>query len=140
VDPFQQQPHLDFSGVDSPPHNYQKQYKMSTKRIEGIDVLDVRALPGLFDYNKESQMAGKKYRRFAYGGDVFIADAEDPFCQELDNDNLFSITFGVNDEAQLSMTGFVTLSRYEKMKGFESRIKKLDIVNVVTNPEELASL
>lgn len=113
---------------------------MAQTKITGEDILLVNALPGEFNYNAESKMAGQTYRRFAFGGKVFISN--DPtFFNELDNGGVHTISLEVDDQGQLSMTGFIS---FKKMQGLKRNQVVLDSITVenykasaITNPEEI---
>ena len=50
--------------------------------------LEISALPGTFDYDKESKLKGQKYRRFKYNNTVFTVNVEHEFCTMYDNENI----------------------------------------------------
>ena len=77
----------------------------------GREALKARALPGLFDYDKESKLKGEKYRRFVLNGKAFIADVKDAFCTAFDNGEVYSIDVTSNDEGQLSLANFTTVKQ-----------------------------
>lgn len=109
---------------------------METKKITGMDVLDIQPLAGVFNYDAASKLAGKTYRRFAYNGTVFIANTEDPFCTAFDNSELYAVTFGINDEGQFSMVAFNTYNQVRNFKRFESEIKSFERTEITISEQE----
>lgn len=112
----------------------------TTKKITGMDVLDIQPLAGEFSYDENSQMKGKKYRRFSYNGVVFIAETEHRFCKDFDKAEVYAVTFGINEEGQFSLLAHNSYTQIENYKRFESKIKAFDRVVVESNPEELAAV
>ncbi len=51
-------------------------------------VLEVSALPGTFNYDDKSKMAGKQYRRFKYNNTAFTVSTEHEFCKFYDEERL----------------------------------------------------
>ena len=113
---------------------------MATTKITGEDILLVNPLAGDHKYAEGTKMEGQTYRRFSYGGKVFISN--DPaFYAELDNGGIHTISLDADDQGQLSMTGYIT---FKKMQGLKRNQVVLDSITVenykasaVTNPEEL---
>ena len=112
--------------------------------LKGREVLKVQSLAGTFDYSAESKLAGKKYRRFAYGGKVFIANTEDAFGTAFDSGNVYSVDLDSNAEGQLSLTGHTTIAQEINMAKTEVQLKAFTVENYVagklTKPEELLAL
>ena len=112
--------------------------------IKGREVLKVKAIAGTFDYSATSKLAGQKYRRFAQGGKVFIANEEDAFCKAFDAGNIYSVDLDSNDEGQLSMVGFTSIQQELNMAKTEVLLKSFTLENLIagkiTNPEELIEL
>jgi hypothetical protein len=50
--------------------------------------LEISALPGEFDYDKDSQLKGQKYRRFKYNNTVFTVNTAHEFCKMYDDENI----------------------------------------------------
>ncbi len=50
--------------------------------------LEISALPGIFNYDEKSKLAGQSYRRFKYNNTVFTVNAEHEFCTMYDNENI----------------------------------------------------
>lgn len=113
---------------------------MNTRKITGMDVLDVQALPGIFNYAEDTQLAGKTYRRFAYNGVVFTVNTEDAFCTDFDNGEIYAVTFGVNEQGQFSKLAHNNYKQVENLKRFESKVKAFERIAVEVSPEELAAL
>jgi hypothetical protein len=113
---------------------------MKTNKIEGRQVLDVQALAGTFKYADDTKLAGQTYRRFTYNGVVFTVNTEDKFCTDFDNDNLYAVTFGINEEGQFSKLAHNSQTQIENFARFESKLKAFDRIAVDANPEELATL
>ncbi len=99
---------------------------MAQVKIQAEDILLVNAIAGEFDYDKNSKMAGQKYRRFSYGGKVFISN--DPtFFVDLSNGNIHTISIDADDAGQLSMTGYIS---FTKMQGLKRNQVILDSITV----------
>ncbi len=70
-------------------------------------VLEISALPGTFDYDKNSQLAGQKYRRFKYDNTVFTVNADHEFCKFYDAESLGLVKIvPVKDEVDPSIIRF----------------------------------
>jgi hypothetical protein len=121
------------------PHNNLNRKKMSQTKIQGEDVLLVQQVSGDLPYDANSKMAGQKYRRFAFGGKVFISN-DASFYESLSKGDVHTISIAVNEEGKLSMTGFIT---YTRMQGLRKNQIVLDSITVenyravaLTNPED----
>lgn len=69
--------------------------------------LEISALPGIWDYSKDSQLAGKQYRRFKYDNTVFTVNAEHEFCRFYDEESLGLVKIvPVKDEVDPSIIRF----------------------------------
>jgi len=111
--------------------------------LKGREVLKVQALAGEFDYSATSALVGKKYRRFANGGKVFVANVEDPFCRAFDDGNIYSVDLDVNEEGQLSLIGHTTIQQELNMAKTEVILKAFTVENYISkavNFEELVAL
>ena len=112
--------------------------------LKGREALKVQPVAGTFPYAETSKLAGKKYRRFAYGGKVFIANAEDAFCSSFDAGNIYSVDLDSNDEGQLSLVGHTTIAQEINMAKTEVQLSAFTVENYVagklTKPEELLAL
>jgi hypothetical protein len=96
--------------------------------LKGRDVLKIKALPGELDYDKESKMKGKKYRRFAYDNAVFVANTEDAFCKQFDEDKLYSVDLlweQDGDKAQLSLMNNTSIDREINMARAEATLTSI---------------
>ena len=109
---------------------------METKKITGMDVLDIQPLAGTFNYDAASKLAGQTYRRFAYNGTVFTVNTQDAFCTAFDNSELYAVTFGVNNDSQFSMVAFNTYAQVRNFKRFESEIKSFERTEVTISEQE----
>ena len=117
---------------------------MATKQvvIEKEDILLVQALAGEFDYAKGTKMEGQKYRRFNYGGKVFISNDE-TFHTELEKGGVSKVTLDSDAEGQLSLTGYIT---FKKLQGLRKNQVMLDLITpetfmkVSANVKELEEL
>lgn len=112
------------------------------KEIKGRDVLKIQALPNVFDYNKESKMKGQKYRRFAFLGQVFVANVEDSFCAEFDSGKLYSVNVSVNVDGQLSFVGKTNIAQEVGMAQAEATLLQIQAsaTMVALTAEQLARL
>ena len=99
---------------------------MSQTKITAEDVLLVQQVSNDLPYDSESKMAGQTYRRFAYGGKVFISN-DQTFYTALANGDVHTISVDVNAEGKLSMTGFIT---YTRMQGLKRNQVILDSITV----------
>jgi hypothetical protein len=61
-------------------------------------------------------------------------------CTDFDNDNLYAVTFGINEEGQFSKLAHNSQTQIENFARFESKLKAFDRIAVDANPEELATL
>ena len=117
---------------------------MNTEELVGRAVLKIKAIAGEFDYSATSKLAGQKYRRFAQGGKVFIANKDDAFCKAFDEGNVYSIDLDTNEEGQLSMTGFTTIKQELNMAKTEVLLKSFTLENLlagkITDPDEIIAL
>ena len=112
---------------------------MAQTKIQEEDVLLVQAIAGDLPYKEDTKMAGKTYRRFNFGGKVFISN--DPtFYDALAKGDLHTITVDVNEEGKLAMTGFITYTRYKGMKRNQVELDSITVENVrataIANPED----
>lgn len=114
---------------------------MQTTEIKGREVLKIQSLAGTHDYavDKTSPMFGKKYRRFAYLGKAFVANAEDEFCKQFDKGEIYSADLGTNDEGQLSLVGYTDITREVKMAKAEATLTAITEMVALTT-EQLAVL
>ena len=117
---------------------------MNTEELVGRAVLKIKAIAGEFEYSATSKLAGQKYRRFAQGGKVFIANTADAFCTAFDHGNVYSIDLDTNEEGQLSMVGFTTITQEINMAKTEVLLKSFTLENMlagkIKNIEELVAL
>ena len=95
--------------------------------IDGDNVDFIKDIPGEFPYqpkitnedgvevpNEASPLFGKKYRRFAYDGKVFIAQTTDSFCSLYDNEELWSVRFTMDEAGNLSLVKGISINRATK--------------------------
>ena len=100
---------------------------LTTFTIDSDNVDFIKDIPGEFDYkptmedengikvpNPESPLYGKKYRRFAYDGKVFIAQTTDSFCALYDAEELWSVRFTQDDAGNLSLVKGISIGRATK--------------------------
>lgn len=108
--------------------------------IKGREVLKVQTIAGDMPYAKGTKMEGKTYRRFAYGGKVFIANTEDTFCADFDKGNIYSIDLDVNEEGLASLVGKTTIMQEVNMAKTEVMLASFTVENFVAGklaPESL---
>ena len=106
--------------------------KVKSFEIKGRDVLKLRALPGLHDYDKDSKMVDKKgtplqYRRFTFDGKCFIAQAEDMFCKAFDDNLLYSANFIEDDQEQYALVGYTNINQEVNMAKTEATLKSYTV-------------
>ena len=119
---------------------------MSTqiKEITGREVLKIQALAGEFPYNvaKESPMHGKKYRRFALLGQVFVANTEDSFCTEFDKGQLYSVNVMESVDPEdatrkvLSLVGKTNITQETNMAKAEATLERIAVSAKIPNLTE----
>ncbi len=93
--------------------------------LKGREILKIKALAGTFDYDKESKMNGKKYRRFSYNGAVFIANTEDNFVTLQENGKLYSADLELTmqgDKAVLSLLNYTSATQEKEMAKTEAEL------------------
>lgn len=127
--------------------------KMVTLEAEQVDF--IKALPGEFNFspkkddgegnqvpNTESPLYGKKYRRFAYGDAVFIANTEDEFCKLYDDEQLWKVMLTVNDAGQYSLVKGVSIKRTIATATTSATIKKIyrDVETTEINDDVMSQL
>jgi hypothetical protein len=122
------------------PHNNLNQKQMSQTKITAEDVLLVQQISNDLPYDASTKMAGKTYRRFAYGGKVFISNDAD-FYTALAKGDVHTISVDVNEEGKLSMTGFITYTRMQGLKRNQIVLESITVENyratVLSNPDEI---
>ncbi len=104
--------------------------------VTGEDVLLVQALAGEFDYAKGTKMEGQKYRRYNFGGKVFISNDE-VFYNAILNGGVSKITLDSNEEGQLSLTGYITFNQQIGLKRNQVMLDLITPDAFSTNPEAL---
>lgn len=122
------------------PHNNLNQKQMSQTKITAEDVLLVQQISNDLPYDANTKMAGKTYRRFAYAGKVFISNDVD-FYTALAKGDVHTISVDVNEQGQLSMTGFITYTRMQGLKRNQIVLESITVENyratVLSNPDEI---
>lgn len=113
---------------------------MSQTKITAEDVLLVQQISNDLPYDANTKMAGKTYRRFAYAGKVFISNDVD-FYTALAKGDVHTISVDVNEQGQLSMTGFITYTRMQGLKRNQIVLESITVENyratVLSNPDEI---
>ena len=94
--------------------------------IENQDVLMVQCVSEPLPYAEGTKMEGKKYRRYTYGGKVFISNDE-TFYQAVENGNVSKITLDSDDEGKLSLTGYITFTKLIGLKKNNLLLESLTI-------------
>ncbi len=104
----------------------------------------LRALPGTRTYNASSEQSryfGKEYRTFLYAGKAFTIPADDTFCTDMDNDNLYEVELEPTDEGY-NFIGHrsITRARNAHMAKVDMKAYTVEFVQTsrVLNPEDLA--
>ena len=119
--------------------NHLNSIKMSTE-IKGRQAMKIQAIAGELDYKAETKMAGKKYRRFAYDGHVFIANTEDAFCSTFDAGKIYSVSLDSNDDGQLSLVGHTSVAQELNMAKTEALLSVFTVENFVAGKVDYAEL
>jgi hypothetical protein len=133
-----------FGVVGDTPHSIKHESQiqnlnnMNIQEITGRQVLSISALPGTFDYavEKGTPMHGKKYRRFAFDGKVFVVNTEDAFCAEFDSGKLYSAKLSINDEGQLSIVGKTNIDQETNMAKAEATLNRIVTASKIPNLTE----
>lgn len=112
---------------------------MSEVRITGNDILLVQCISGLMPYAETSKMAGQSYRRYSYGGKVFISNDE-TFYTSLEKGGVNTITLAVNEEDKLSLTGYITFAKMIGLKRNNLMIEALTIESFTPGEVALSEL
>ena len=95
---------------------------MAQEKVEGQDVLLVQCISEPMEYAKGTKMEGQTYRRYNYGGKVFISN-DDTFHKEIESGGVSTITLDSDAEGQLSMTGYITFKKIIGMKRNEVMVE-----------------
>ena len=87
-------------------------------------------------------MKGQKYRRFAFLGQVFVANVIDSFCAEFDTGKLYSVAVSVNADGQLSFVGKTNIDQEVNMAKTEATLLKIQAsaTMVALTDEQLKAL
>ena len=96
--------------------------------IEKEDVLMVQCISALLPYAEDTKMKGQFYRRYSYGGKVFISNDE-TFYQAVEQGNVSKITLGTDAEDKLSLTGYITFSKLIGLKRNNLILDSLTVEN-----------
>ena len=117
------------------------------KRIEGKDVLLIQPLAGEHDYNvkETSPMFGKKFKRYSFGGLVFISN-DDEFQAQVKKGGLDTVTLEVNTDGErplASLTGFITTKQlvgFNRGRKALAAIEAIEVTSKAISEEELNAL
>ena len=93
--------------------------------LKGREVLKVKALAGTFNYDKDSKMNGKTYRRYSYNGAVFTANTEDNFVSLQESGKLYSADLELTmqgDKAVLSLLNYTSSVQEKEMMKTEAEL------------------
>ena len=123
------------------PHNNLNRNKMSQTKITAEDVLLVQQISNDMPYKTGTKMEGKTYRRFAYGGKVFISN-DASFYTSLANGDVHTISTEIDADGKWAMTGFITYTRMQGLRKNQALLESITATNVrvnaLANPEEAA--
>jgi hypothetical protein len=112
---------------------------MAQTKIQGEDVLLVQQISSDLPYAAGTKMEGKTYRRFTFGGKVFISDKAD-FYAALASGDVHTISIEANEDGKLAMTGFITYTRMQGLRKNQAILESITVENVragmLSNPEE----
>ena len=111
---------------------------MASIVIEKEDVLMVQCISALLPYDAETKMKGQFYRRYTYGGKVFISNDE-TFYNAIESGNVSKITLGTDDDGKLSLTGYITFSKLIGLKRNNLVLDSLTLESFA-KPETVAEL
>lgn len=87
-------------------------------KITGLDVLRVSPVgTTLFDYDKDSKMAGQKFRRYKFNGKAFAVNvSETQFIEAQSAGKLHQVNVEVNEAGQLSFVDCITAEQYKNFR------------------------
>lgn len=106
--------------------------------VSGQDVLNISQVSGDLPYALDTKMSGKSYRRFAYGGKVFISNDE-RFYASLSIGDVYSVNLGIDAEGQLSMFSFISFVRIKGLRRNEMELNSITTENyraTLVSPED----
>lgn len=112
--------------------------EMQIQEVAQRDVLKIQVLVGEHDYKVEkgTAMFGQKYKRFSYLGKAFIMNSADPFESLLKAGQLHSVSFGLNEDGQLSCVGYTTHEQETNMAKAVGTINKIITASKIPNLTE----
>lgn len=116
---------------------------MNTKKIEGAATMEISMVKGNLPYNaaEGAENYGKLYNRYTVDGVAFVAPTDSDFATRFGNDEaLHSVSFNVNDDDQLTLTGFITLAKFNSYDALTSKIEARKVAVSQGNLEMLAAL
>ena len=93
--------------------------------LKGREILKIKQLPGIFDYDKDSKMNGKKYRRYSYNGAAFAVNTEDNFVSLQETGKLYSADLDLTmqgDKAVLSLLNYTSAMQEKEMAKTEAEL------------------
>ena len=104
------------------------------------DCLMIRALSGTKPYDptktqKGSRYEGKSYRTLLYKGKGFTVIEDDPFCLDLDADNLDTVMLNITDDGY-EFLGHLSISRADKAH-YTKQKRKAFTVEFIQNSKAL---
>ena len=112
---------------------------MAQVNVEGQDVLLVQCISEPMEYDKDTKMAGQKYRRYNFGGKVFISNDE-TFYTAIENGGVSKITLDSNEEGQLGLTGYITFKKIIGMKRNQVMVELITPENFAVGKADVADL
>ena len=107
--------------------------------LKGREVLKIKSLAGIFNYDKDSKMNGKTYRRFSYNNAVFVVNTEDDFVTLKESGKLYSADLELTmqgDKAVLSLLNYTSSVQEKEMMKTEA---ELQFILNSFNPEKVDS-
>ena len=94
-----------------------------------------------YNVQEGSENFGRTYNRYAVDGVAFVSGSDSDFATRFTNDEpLHSVTFGVNDDGQYSLIGFITAKKFDAHHKATSNVKARETAILSGNLEALAAL
>jgi hypothetical protein len=96
-----------------------------TINLKGRDVLKIKRLAGVHNYDDASKMKGQKYHRYAFDGASFIANTEDNFVALQNDGKLYSADLELTmqgDKAVLSLLNYTSSIQEKEMAKTEAEM------------------
>jgi hypothetical protein len=111
---------------------------METRILKDEDLLDIVETTQVKEYDKDSKMAGQKYKIYSFDGKGFIVNVADRFNKLYADGKLGRVKIGINEEGKFSL---LSCASVDQLIGAATTKRKLDVIKnapVEASKEELA--